>query len=50
MSVHEWLYRAGMEQYLDGFTGEGVITVDDIKGRDAAALERYGISILGHRR
>lgn len=50
MSIHEWLFRAGMEQYLPGFESEGVITVDDIDVDDPGSFSKYGVTIRGHQR
>ena len=44
----KWLYSLNLSEYLDNFTGSGLVTSDQIQDIDKTSLKSIGITKLGH--
>lgn len=50
MSIKDWLFRLGLENYVEGFIKENLWRVGDLKGLDEGGLDKYGVVILGDKK
>ena len=50
MSINDWLFRLGLEEFAEQFIKENIWRVGDLKGLDEGGLDKYGIKKLGDKK